>query len=92
MSCLSNKKLGLLTSIYDYDNRITRTYTLIEKELSSSNVKLIRKYDESMITQSLAKPTRHKHLQIILNLTRRLGKNWESCDVGNIKKLVLRVV
>ena len=80
------------SSIYDYDNRIVRTYALIEKELSPDNVKLIRKYDESMITQSLAKPTRHKHLQIILNLTRRLNKNWESCNIDDIKKLVVRLV
>jgi hypothetical protein len=66
------------SSIYDYDERITCTYALIKKELPGDDVKLIRRYDESMITQSLAKPTRHKHLQVILNLSRYLGKSWES--------------
>lgn len=37
------------SSIYDYDERIIRTYTLIEKELSK-DVQLIRRHDESMIT------------------------------------------
>lgn len=57
------------SSIYDYDERIIRTYALIEKELPGDDVKLIRRYDETMITLSLAKPTRHKHLQVILNLS-----------------------
>ena len=79
------------SSIYDYDERIIRTYALIEKELPGDDVKLIRRYDESMITQSLTKPARHKHLQVILNLSRYLGKSWQSCDKedisGNINSL-----
>ena len=66
------------STIYDYDERTIRTYALIEKELSEEDIDLIRRYDESMIAQSLAKSTRHKHLQVILNLSRYLGKSW-SC-------------
>jgi hypothetical protein len=58
-----------LASIYDYDIRIERTYKLMEKDISANNVELIRKYDRSMIGESLAKATRLKHLQVILNLS-----------------------
>jgi hypothetical protein len=59
----SSQKQG----IYDYDIRIRRTYKLIQSELSEDNQKLIEKYDKVMISESLAKATRHKNLQIVLN-------------------------
>lgn len=43
------------SSIYDYDDRIERTYKLIESEFSKENAELIKKYDRSMISESLAK-------------------------------------
>jgi len=80
------------SSIYDYDDRIERTYKLIEKSLSKSNIELIRKYDKVMIAESLAKATRHKHLQVILNLSRILGKDWQSVTKLDIDDLVVRIV
>ena len=65
---------------------------MIEKELADEDVTLIRRYDESMITQILTKPTRHKHLQVILNLSRYLRKSWDSCNKEDIRKLVVRLV
>ena len=79
-------------SIYDYDERIARTYKLIESELSSENVELIKKYDRSMMTESLAKATRHKHLQTILNLSRFLGKDWKDTTKEDIDNIVVRIV
>lgn len=79
-------------SIYDYDERIARTYKLIESELSSENVELIKKYDRSMMTESLAKATRHKHLQTILNLSRFLGKDWKDTTKDDIDNIVVRIV
>ncbi|MDE1815270.1 MAG: hypothetical protein KGI11_01725 [Thaumarchaeota archaeon] len=69
-----------ISPIYNYDDRIERTYKIIEKELSAQNLALITKYDRSMMAESLAKATRHKHLQVILNLTRFLGKDWQMCS------------
>ena len=63
-------------SIYDYDDRIKRTFNLIEKELSKNNIALIKKYDRLMILEGHAKVTRHKHLQTLLNLSRFLAKDW----------------
>lgn len=80
------------TSIYDYDDRIERTYKIIEKETSKENVDLITKYDRSMIAESLAKATRHKHLQVILNLTRFLGKDWKDVTKDDVENVVVRIV
>jgi len=77
---------------HDYDDRIDRTYKIIAKELSLENAELIKKYDRSMMTESLAKATRHKHLQVILNLTRFLGKDWKEAKRDDIDNVTVRVV
>ncbi|MGQ0795427.1 MAG: tyrosine-type recombinase/integrase, partial [Nitrosopumilaceae archaeon] len=79
-------------SIYDYDARIFRTQILIQKDLSKENADLINKYDQSMIIESLAKATRLKHLQILLNLTRFLNKNWKDATRNDIDNVVVRIV
>ncbi|HZS73877.1 MAG TPA: integrase, partial [Candidatus Nitrosotalea sp.] len=81
-----------LASIYDYDDRIGRTYNLMEKDLSEENIKLIKKYDHSMIAESLAKATRHKHLQVVLNLSRFLGKDWKDVTKDDIENIVVKIV
>ena len=62
----------------------------MEKDISANNVALIRKYDRSMIGESLAKATRHKHLQIILNLSvfkKFIGSDMKSFSIidGDIR-------
>ncbi len=76
-------------SIYDYDDRIKRTFNLIEKELSDNNIELIHKYDRLMITEGHAKATRHKHLQTLLNLSRFLKKDWIDATTDDIDKIVM---
>jgi len=78
-------------SIYDYDDRIKRTFNLIEKELSQNNVELIQKYDRLMILEGHAKATRHKHLQTLLNLSRFLAKDWIGATTDDIDKTVMAV-
>jgi hypothetical protein len=63
--------------IHDYDAKIRRTLGLMEKEFSKENFKLMVKYDSEMVMHALAKATRLKNLQIILNLTRFVGKDWK---------------
>jgi len=94
---LSNRKqTGVSTptksSIYDYDDRMNRTWNLIKNELSKKNQDLIERYDNLMITSSMAKATRHKHLQTILNLTRFLDKDWSESSSHDISKLVVEIV
>ena len=81
-----------LASIYDYDVRIERTYKLMEKDISPNDVELIKKYDRSMIGESLAKATRLKHLQVILNLSRFLGKDWKDVTRDDIDDVIVRIV
>lgn len=69
---------------------IERTYNLMEKDLSVNNMELIRKYDRSMIGESLAKATRHKHLQVILNLSRFLGKDWKDVTRDDVDDVIVR--
>jgi hypothetical protein len=78
--------------IYDYDVRIQRTYKLIRSELSESTQQLIEKYDKVMISESLAKATRHKNLQIVLNLTRFLNKDWNLAAKEDIDDVTIRIM
>src|SRR3972149_5933788 len=78
--------------IYPYDMKIETIYKLIEREVSKNNVKLIKDYDNYMARHSLAKATRLKHLQIILNLSRFIKKDWQSVNKQDIDNVVLKVV
>jgi integrase len=78
--------------IHPYDKRISAIHRLIERQVSQYNAKLIQSYDQYVIRLSLAKATRLKHLQIILNLTRFVGKNWNDVTKEDIDNLVLKVV
>jgi hypothetical protein len=84
----SSQKQG----IYDYDLRIQRTHKLIKSELSKTNQQLIEKYDKVMISESLAKATRHKNLQIVLNLSRYLNKDWTLATKDDIDNVVVRIM
>ena len=78
--------------IHQYDMKIEAIYRLIEKELSKDNISLITKYDRHMARQSLAKATRLKHLQIVLNLSRMIKKDWKIVTKDDIDNLVFKVV
>jgi hypothetical protein len=92
MSGIVAKRKTEEIEIHPYDHRIDRAYKLIEKELSKENITLIKKYDRYMVRQSLAKATRLKHLQIILNLTRMVKKDWEHVTKNDIEDIVFKVV
>lgn len=79
-------------SIYDYDQRIQRTFNLIKNELPEETTQLINDYHNSMISQSMADATRHKHLQTLLSLSRFLGKNWNDVTKRDIDLLVAKIV
>lgn len=54
--------------IHDYDKRIARKLAAIEREFSEENIRILKKYDAELVKQSLAKATRLKQLEVILNL------------------------
>jgi len=77
--------------IYDYDDRIRRTNNLIKRDLSNENQELIRNYDAAMISQGLGKAARLKNLQIVLNLSRFLRKDWKDAGKNEIEKIVIEI-
>ena len=90
-SIISKRKIHDF-EIHQYDRKIVAAYRLIEKELSKENITLIIKYDKHMARQSLAKATRLKHLQIILNLSRMTKKDWTDLVKDDIDNLVFKIV
>lgn len=74
-----NLKASGTNDIYNLGHRIGLVHKQMEKEFSKENYALIKKYDNYMIVQSLAKATREIHVKRLLALTRMISKNW--CDV-----------
>jgi len=78
--------------IHPYDKKIDAIYKLTEREVSKNNFKLIKDYDHYMTRHSLAKATRLKNLETVLNLSRFVKKDWQSVNKQDIDHLVFRVV
>ncbi|WP_428324602.1 tyrosine-type recombinase/integrase [Nitrosopumilus sp.] len=76
--------------LYDYDRIIFRTFALMEKDLSQDNVKLIRKFDRTLVNESLSDARRSKILGTLLSLSRMLGKDWEDTNKEDIEELVYK--
>ena len=79
-------------AIYNHDLFLKRTWTIIKRELSDQNVALLQKYDKAMVNSSLAKATRIKQLNMIISLSRILGKNWVDVTKEDIDELVFKVM
>jgi integrase/recombinase XerD len=86
---LPNKKL---VDIYDYDDRIRRVCRQMEDELSDDNVRLISDYNKMMVSISLSKATRLRHLQTLLSLSRLLGMDWKDVTKREIDDLAFKMV
>jgi len=78
--------------IHNYDSSINAIIRRIEKEASPTNLALILKYDKVMVRESLAKPTRKKHLEILLSLNRFLQKDWKDVTKDDVEELVYEVM
>lgn len=74
--------------LYDYDRIITRTFALMQKDLSENNLKLIKKFDRVLVNESLSNARRSKILGTILSLSRMLKKNWDEANKEDIEQLV----
>jgi len=62
-----------------------------KREFSESNFALYEKYDEFMLAETLAKATRDKNLQVVIGLTRLLGKDWIDVTKSDIQTLVAKI-
>ena len=78
--------------IHNYDSSINAVIRRIEKEVSPANFALILKHDKVMVRESLAKPTRKKHLEILLSLDRLLRKDWKDVTKDDVEELVFQVM
>ena len=78
--------------VHDYDYQIERTTILLKRDVSSENFELVKKYDIEMVKAALGKATRHKHLKMILSLTRLLDKNWQEITKDDIDELVYNIM
>lgn len=78
--------------IHPYDRRINSTLKLLEKVLSKYNFTIIKNYDKELVNNSLAKATRLKHLQIVLNLSRMIKKDWNQVTKQDVSDLVYHIM
>ncbi len=62
-----------------------------KREFSESNFALYEKYDGFMLAETLAKATRDKNLQVVIGLTRLLGKDWVDVTKSDIQTLVAKI-
>ncbi|MFQ5497639.1 MAG: tyrosine-type recombinase/integrase [Nitrosopumilus sp.] len=74
--------------LYNYEKIISRTFVLMQKDLSEKNVKLIKKFDRVLVNESLSDARRSKILGTILSLSRMLNKDWEDTNKEDIEELV----
>jgi len=80
-------------SDYYYLSKITNQQKALKKILNVAEYNLIKKYEYVMIGESLADATRCKHMEIILSLSRMLGKkHWLSMSTNDIDLLVVNIM
>jgi integrase/recombinase XerD len=85
-------KNRLKADIHNYDQRIASVLRRIENALPGSTLELIQKYHNEMISESISKATQLKHLEVLLNLSRFLQKDWNAVTAEDIQKLVIKII
>jgi len=78
--------------VHDFDYRLYQVWELIKREFSKENARIIKKYDIEMTNQTLAKATRWKHIQTLINLTKMINKNWKDITKEDIGELVAQII
>jgi len=89
---MPKKREDFTIEIYNHDKVIGQTYNLMKKDLSEKNCQLARKYDVAMVKDGLSKATRLKHLKMLLNLGRMLGKDWPDTVKDDIDNLIVQIM
>jgi len=74
--------------IHNYDKIISRTFALMQKDLSENNFLLIKKFDRVLVNESLSDGRRSKILSTLLSLSRMLNKDWNEVNKEDIEELV----
>ena len=76
---------------YPYEHKVGRTMDLISQRVSKRNQEIIKKYDRQMVNESLAIATRVKHLEVVMNLSVLVDKDWDVVNSDDIDNLVYQV-
>lgn len=69
-----------------------RIFAKAERTLSHENLDLIRRYDSEMATLGFKKTTRIKQISIVVDISIRLGKNWQEVTKTDIDNLIRSVI
>jgi len=86
---VSEKNQGTI-KIYNFQKIIANTYSLMERDLSKNNVELIKKFDKTLVNESLSEARRSKILSTLLSLSRFLEKDWQDTTKEDIEDLVFK--
>ena len=78
--------------IHPYQARMSNIFKMCKNELSESNYTLIEKYDRQMVNDTLGYATRRKNLEVILNLSRLIKKDWNDVTTEDISKLIYDIM
>ena len=63
-----------------------------ERELSKESMDLIKRYDAEMATLGLKKSTRAKQIGVIIDITVRIGKNWNQVTKSDIDAMIRGII
>ena len=81
-----------MSSIYEFDKNLQRSFNVIKKELPKQTQDLIIEYDKVMARQSISKAARRIHVQALLNLSRLLQKDWRDVTKNDIDDVVFKIM
>ncbi len=91
MESLKTRKESTL-EIYNSDSEIRAIYKQAETQFSKRNHELFCKYDQVMVTNSLAKATRRKALRTILTLGNVVGKDYDAVNREDVDSLMYQIM
>jgi len=85
------QKVGKNT-LYNYPHRMEQIFALIDRDLSKNNATELKRYDRYLVNLGIQQATRLTHLQRLLNLSRRLKKDWKDATKEDIDKIVYEIM
>jgi len=62
----------------NYSKRLQFNLKKAQEKTSPVNFDLIQRYDDEMVTLGLKKSTRVKQLTLLVNMTIKIGKDWNT--------------
>lgn len=80
------------SDLYDYDKTISRLLNRLKAECSKSNYDLIADYDRLMVSLSMSKANRVKHLSMFSNLNKFYNnQDWKTITKQDVTNIVAEI-